>query len=56
MRKLRKENEKLKFIILVLVCFIMALLLVNFTNNDNCDCKTEEVTKEARCYHWGECE
>lgn len=56
MRKLRKENENLKIIILVLICFIVALLWLQFTADNTCDCKTEELVKVARCYHWQECE
>ena len=56
MRRLKKENENLKFIILVLVCFIVVLLWLQFTTDNTCDCKTDELVKVARCYHWQECE
>ena len=58
MRRLRKENDRLKFIISVLICFIVALLWLQFTSSNTCNTKdnTEELTKVARCYHWGECE
>ena len=58
MRRLRRQNEQLKFIIYVLLGIISAMLIVQFTSSNTCDVEenTEELTKVARCYHWGECE